>query len=80
MQIHSKEIISSLEAKIANHADPKEEDLLISEMGVMETCAPYVGQMCAEYLNGEWLWQPYGRLSDYMGSIEEAQAQLEEWS
>lgn len=80
MQIHSKNITESLKAKIANHADPKEEDLLISEMGVMETCAPYVGQMCAEYLNGEWLWQPYGRLSDYTGSVEEAQAQLEEWS
>ena len=80
MRIHSKNIIESLEARIANHADPKEEDLLVSEMGVMETWAPYVGQMCAEYLNGEWLWQPYGRLSDYMGSIEEAQAQLEEWS
>ena len=80
MRIHSKNIIESLEARIANHANPKQEDLLVSEMGVMETCAPYVGQMCAEYLNGEWLWQPYGRLSDYMGSIEEAQAQLEEWS
>jgi hypothetical protein len=80
MKIHSKNIIESLEARISNHANPKQEDLLVSEMGVMETCAPYVGQMCAEYLNGEWLWQPYGRLSDYMGSIEEAQAQLEEWS
>ena len=80
MRIHSKNIIESLEARIANHANPKQEDLLVSEMGVMETCAPYVGQMCAEYLNGEWLWQPYGRLSEYMGSIEEAQAQLEEWS
>ena len=80
MRIHSKNIIESLEARIANHANPKQEDLLVSEMGVMETCAPYVGQMCAEYLNGEWLWQPYGRLSDYMDNIEEAQAQLEEWS
>ena len=81
MQIHSKEIISSLEAKIRQITQiPKEEDLLISAMGVMEICAPYVGQMCAEYLNGEWLWQPYGRLSDYMGSVEEAQTQLEEWS
>ena len=79
MQTHSKEIILSLEAKITNHADPKEGDLLISAMGVMETCAPYVGQMCAEFLDGEWVWQPYSRLSNYMGSVEEAQAQLEEW-
>lgn len=73
MQIHSKTIIESLEAKIANHADPKEEDLLISNFGIMETCAPYIGRMCAEYLNGEWLWQPYSRDSQYCDDMTEAE-------
>ena len=79
MQIHSKEIIRSLEWAINTHKNPKEGDLVISHYGIMETCAPYIGRMCAEFLDGEWLWQPYSRDTEYLADLKEAEIVLDYW-
>lgn len=79
MEVATKEIISELESLINHHKDPKEGDLLVSQAGVMKTCAPYIGRLCAEYLNGDWCWQPYSRDTEYLSSMEEAEALLAEW-
>lgn len=72
MKIHSEEMIPNLETMMQNHPNPKEGDMLVSDNGVMETCAPYVGQICAEFCTGDWLIQPYSRNSEYLSSIKEA--------
>ena len=78
MKIHHKEITLSLELGILRNPNPYESQIIESFYGVMETCAPYLGQMCVEYLDGEWVWQPYSRVSKYFGSLEEAYAHYEE--
>jgi hypothetical protein len=58
--------------------NPNEGELVISDPCVMETCAFYVGQICAEYSNDYgWLFQPYARLTDYFESKETAQSWLD---
>lgn len=62
---------------------PHDGRMIISEPIVMQTCGYYVGQVCIEYLDfgdgekGDWLLQPYDRLSDYFVTLEEAEAELQ---
>ena len=79
MKIHTKFIEQSLEHLIRFHEDPKEGDLLVSAPGIMETCAPYIGRMCAEFLDGEWCWMPYSRDTDYFANLDEAEDVLVYW-
>ena len=73
MKIHSEIIPLSLDLAVLRNPDPYEGQLIQSAIGVMETCAPYIGQMCIEYLDDQWVWQPYSRLTHYFDSLEQAQ-------
>lgn len=80
MKIHTHEMLDSIERQIAQIPHPAQEgQLVISDIGVMESaCAPYVGEVCAEYLHGQWLYQPYSRISEYASSVAQAERWLEE--
>ena len=71
MIVHSKAIERALESLIKDYPNPQEGDILISPPGIIETCAPYIGRLCAEFLDGHWCWQPYSRDTEYFSSLEE---------
>lgn len=79
MQIHSKDIMTTLQSHIDRYPDPQEGDLVISPHGILETCAPYIGRMCAEFLDGEWCVMPYSRDTEYFSSLDEVQAEFDLW-
>ena len=58
----------------------KEGDLIVTPYVICKTCAYYIGQWCAEYMDfgngGQWVFQPYDRATDYMATLEEAQSML----
>lgn len=62
------------------YPNPKEGDLIVGPYVICKTCAYYVGQWCAEYMDfgngGQWIYQPYDRTTDYMATVEEAQSML----
>jgi len=66
MKIISKNVLARFDSMVESALSPVEGDLLVSDPMIMETCAPYIGAMCAEYIDGEWLYQPYDRYTDYM--------------
>lgn len=77
MKIHTHEMLDSIEQQIAQLPHPAEGELVVSDIGVMESaCAPYVGQVCAEWLHGHWLYQPYSRISEYASSVPQAERWL----
>ena len=80
MKIHTHEMLDYIEQQIAQIPHPAQEgQLVISDIGVMESaCAPYVGEVCAEYSHGQWLYQPYSRISEYASSVAQAERWLEE--
>ena len=79
MKIHTHEMLDSIERRIAQLPHPAEGELVVSDLGVMESaCAPYVGQVCAEYLHGSWVYQPYSRITEYASSVAQAERMLAE--
>jgi hypothetical protein len=65
-----------IEEAIKLNKNPKEGDLVVSDPCLMETCAWYVGQICAEYSEEfGWMHQPFARLTEY-GTKEEAESWL----
>ena len=66
MQIITQNVMNKFMAEIDKIDSPKEGDLHVSDSLIMKTCAYYVGAMCAEFLDGEWLYQPYDRYTEYM--------------
>lgn len=66
-----------LQNAIANVNPAKTEDgmLIISPYFVMQTAGYYTGRMCAEYNEdyGDWIIQPYDRVSEYFNNPELAQ-------
>lgn len=80
MKIHTHEMLDSIERQIAQIPHPAEEgQLVISDYGVIESaCAPYIGQVCAEYSHGSWLYMPYSRVTEYASSVAQAERWLAE--
>ena len=79
MKIHTHEMLDSIGQQIAQLPDPQQNDLVVSDIGVMQSaCAPYVGQVCAEWLDGRWLYQPYSRITEYASSLAEAERWLDD--
>ena len=79
MKIHTHSMLDSIERQIAQLPHPAEGELVVSDIGVMESaCAPYVGQVCAEWLHGQWLYQPYSRITEYASNLGQAQRWLNE--
>lgn len=67
-----------LDNMIAMIPNPKQGDLVVSKPCLMETCAWYVGQVCAEYDEDYgWMYMPYDRLTEYAQSKEQAQIWLD---
>ena len=66
MQIITQNVMNKFMAEIDKIDNPKEGDLHVSPSLIMKTCAYYVGSMCAEFLDGEWLYQPYDRYTEYL--------------
>lgn len=55
---------------------PVEGMLVITPSVICKTCAYYVGRWCGEYDNGQWIYQPYDRLTDYCLDMDEAAKEL----
>ena len=70
-----------LERMVETHPNPKDGDIIVSPYVICKTCAYYVGQWCAEYMDfgsgGQWVYQPYDRATDYMETMTEAIEALE---
>lgn len=67
-----------LEEAVQAISNPQQDQLIISEPCLMQTCAWYVGQLCAEYdKNMGWMFMPYDRLTDYAKDKEQAQMWLD---
>lgn len=67
-----------LERLVAEVSNPKHGDLIVSDPCLMETCAWYVGQICAEYDDEYgWMYMPYDRLTQYAKNKEQAQMWLD---
>lgn len=63
---------------VAMVSNPKQGDLLVSAPCLMETCAWYVGTVCAEYDEDMgWMYMPYERLTQYAENKEQAQMWLD---
>jgi len=63
-------------------ADAKPGEIAVSSQDVLLTCAYYVGRWCVECMGDDpafegWLFQPYSRDTEYMGSFEEAKRMLD---
>jgi hypothetical protein len=55
---------------------PVEGMLVITPPVICKTCAYYVGMWCGEYDNGQWVYQPYDRLTEYLRDEYEAAQEL----
>lgn len=55
---------------------PVEGMLVITPPVICKTCAYYVGKWCGEYENGQWIYQPYDRLTEYCRDMDEATREL----
>ena len=55
---------------------PVEGMLVITPPVICKTCAYYVGMWCGEYDNGQWIYQPYDRLTEYCREMDEANREL----
>ena len=55
---------------------PVEGMLVITPPVICKTCAYYVGMWCGEYDNGQWIYQPYDRLTEYCRDMDEATREL----
>lgn len=55
---------------------PVEGMLVITPPVICNTCAYYVGMWCGEYDNGQWVYQPYDRLTEYCRDMDEATREL----
>ena len=55
---------------------PVEGMLVITPPVICKTCAYYVGMWCGEYENGQWIYQPYDRLTEYCRDMDEATREL----
>ena len=66
MKIMTQNIMNKFVAEIDNIDSPEEGDLHVSPSLIMKNCDCYVGSMCAEFVDGEWLYQPYDRYTEYM--------------
>ena len=77
MKIHTHEMLDSIEQQIAQLPHPAEGELVISDIGVIESAIGiYVGQVCAEWRDGRWLYNgPWSKITEYASS----HAQAERW-
>jgi hypoxanthine-guanine phosphoribosyltransferase len=67
-----------LDRLVAEIENPKQGDLVVSKPCLMQTCAWYVGELCAEYDEDMgWMYMPYDRLTQYAESKEQAQMWLD---
>lgn len=80
MSMYFEKDQQALKKQVEARAYSMEGDLVLSPYVICKTCAYYIGQWCAEYLdygNGlQWVYQPYDRATDYMSTLEEAQSML----
>jgi len=70
-------IVDSMIAR-AEVQPANEGDIYVSEPCVMKSNAGwYVGQVCIEFLGGQWVPMPYDRLSKYCKDQQTAQVWLD---